>query len=45
VVDATVRVPLDRLHGEWVYKDAPFKIGAPLMFETRSMSFTVKSST
>jgi hypothetical protein len=34
VVDATVRVPLDRLRAEWAYKDAPFKIGAPFMFET-----------
>jgi hypothetical protein len=34
VVDATVRVPLDRRRAEWVYKDAPFKIGAPFMFET-----------
>jgi hypothetical protein len=34
VVDATMRVPVDRSHSEWTYKDAPFKVGAPFMFET-----------
>jgi hypothetical protein len=33
-VDATLRVPLDQIRGEWSYKDAPFKIGATFMFET-----------
>jgi hypothetical protein len=33
-VDATVRVPVDPVRAEWTYKDAPFKIGAPFMFET-----------
>ena len=34
VVDATVRVPLDRAGADWTYKNAPFKVGAPFMFET-----------
>jgi Domain of unknown function (DUF4330) len=34
IVDVTVRVPVDRVRNEWVYKDQPFKIGAPFTFET-----------
>lgn len=33
-VDASLSVPVDRAREEWTYKDAPFKAGAPLTFET-----------
>jgi hypothetical protein len=34
IVDATVRVPLQRAPGGWTYKDQPFKTGVPFSFET-----------
>ena len=33
-VDATVRLPLDASSGQWSYRGAPVKIGAPFAFET-----------
>jgi hypothetical protein len=33
-VDATVRVPADRLATEWKYQNRPLKVGAPFTFET-----------
>ena len=34
LVDATVRVPVERAAAGWTYKDQPFKTGAPFTFET-----------
>jgi hypothetical protein len=34
IVDATIRVPIESAPGGWVYKELPFKAGAPFSFET-----------
>jgi hypothetical protein len=36
VVDATLRVPVERSTGSWSYKDQPVKAGAPFTFETEA---------
>jgi hypothetical protein len=35
VLTATLEVPIQRVPAGWSYKGAPFKIGSPLVFETR----------
>jgi hypothetical protein len=34
VVEATLRVPVEQAAAGWIYKDQPFKAGAPFTFET-----------
>ncbi|HKB13968.1 MAG TPA: hypothetical protein VKD69_25060, partial [Vicinamibacterales bacterium] len=33
-VDAMVRIPVDRVSGDWRYMNQPLKVGAPVTFET-----------
>jgi hypothetical protein len=35
VLTATLDVPIQKETGGWSYKGQPFKIGTPLVFETR----------